>query len=398
MPATTQSIADRLSAPLERARQRYARSPAQQFLRWWGGELAGLMPASWRALFAAGQARVLYVAAADALELRLEEAGRDRLLTRIPSGSDAELSSRVDAALGPNRVERPRWLLLPGGQVLRRRITLPAAATERLREVVAHELDRQTPFRADQVTYDCHVVSVDANSKMAQVELLVLTRDRLEAALAPLGALANRLSGVDALDAEGQPLHCNLLPPERRQLPDRRMLWMHLGLAAIGLIALLLALTTMLDNRRAALTQLETEVAARQAQKRAVDVLAKQLEQAAEGANFLARTRAEKPPMLAVLADISARIPNNTSLERFSEQEGQIYLTGLSMGATGLVAKLQPSKLLREPALSGSVQPDSAVTGRDRFTLVAALATPAAAAAARNGSPDNGAAHAPAQR
>ena len=371
MPAP-QSIADRLGAPLGRARMRYASSPLRQFLHWWGGELARLLPASWRALFAEGQARVLYVIAADGLELRLEEAGRETLLASIPFESGADLLSQVDARLGSTRAERPRWLLLPGGQVLRRRIALPAAATERLRDVVAHELDRQTPFRADQVAYDCRVLSVDAASKMAQVELLVLPKDKLESALAPLGPLAARLSGVDARDGEGRPLRCNLLSLERREPPDRRRLWLNLGLAAIALIALLFALTQILDNRSEAVSRLEADVAARHEQARRVAVLEKQLEEASEGASFLARTRAAKPSMLAVLADVTARVPDNTYLERFSEQDGQIYLTGLSGDAAGLVGRLGASKLLRAPALSGSVQPD-ALSHRDRFTLVAEL-------------------------
>ncbi len=390
---TASSIADRLNAPLGRARIRYARSPLGAFLRWWRSELAAMLPKSWRALFAQGHARVLYVIAADALELRLEEGGRDALLTSVPLASDTDLSAQADAALGANRIERPRWLLLPGGQVLRRRLTLPAAATERLRDVIAHELDRQTPFRADQVAFDCRVLGIDPVSKMAQVELLVLPKEKLDAALAPLGSLANALSGVDARDADGKPLHCNLLPPERRQPPNQRGFWLYLGLAAIALIALLFALMQTLDNRRAAVARLETQVAARHEQARLVGALEKQLAQASDGANFLARTRAERPPMLAVLADISARIPDNTYLERFSEQEGQIYLTGLSSDAAGLVAKLQASPLLRTPALSGPVQPD-ALSKRDRFTLVADLATSALARSSVN----NGDAHAPAQR
>jgi len=94
--------------------------------------------------------------------------------------------------------------------------------------------------------------------------------------------------------------------------------------------------------------------------------------------------------MLAVLADISARIPDNTWLERFTEQDGQIYLTGLSSDAAGLVAKLQASPLLRSPALSGSVQPDAQYK-RDRFTLAATLASTLDARTA-------GGAHAPAPR
>ena len=380
--AQTQSIADRLGASLDRLRARYQRSALHRALAWWRGELAAFLPDSWRALFAQGRARVLYVIESDALQLRLEEGGRNRLLARLPLQAERALDLRVDAALGAQHVDRPRWLLLSGTQLLRRRITLPAAAIERLRDVVSHELDRQTPFRADQVVFDSRVLGVHDASQMAQVELLVLPKESFDAALAPLGELAGDLSGVDACDiathdVPGLPLDCNLLPPERRRPPDRSAMWLHLGLAAIAIIALAFALQRTLDNRSAALTRLQAQVDAQHRKASAVGALARQLQDAADGASFLARTRAATPPMLAVLADLSNRIPDNTYIERFSEQENQIYLTGLSADAPGLVAKLQSSALLRSPALSGTVQPDAA-SHRDRFTLVADLPKPPA--------------------
>jgi len=373
--ASAPTLPARTVSPFAAARLRYAGSGLQKFLSWWGGELAALLPPRWRALFAQGRARVLYVVAGDAVELRLEDEGSERLFTAVPLEAGADIRARVDAKLGPNRIERPRWLLLPGGQVLRRKIALPLSATERLREVVGFELDRQTPFRADQVAYDCRVVGIDAASKMAQVEMLVLPKERLEAALVPLGALATQLSGVDARDAEGRPLRCNLLPPERRQRRDHRTLWINLGLAAIALVAIVFALGQILDNRLKAVAELEEQVKGRQEQARAVTLLSKQLAETSSGADFLSNKRASEPPMLAVLADVTSRIPDNTFLERFSEQEGSIYLTGLSTDAAGLVARLQSSPLLRSPSLSGSLQPDPAAK-RDRFTLAAELRKP----------------------
>lgn len=376
--STARLSATRFAAPLGRLQSRYAHSPLPRFLRWWGGELAALLPARWRAVFAAGNARVLYEAGVGTLEVRLEEGSRETLLASLPfvdaaGNPDARLAAAVDAALGDARSERERWLLLPGGQVLRRRFPLPAAASEHLREVMRHELDRQTPFRPEQVSYDCRVLAIDPLSKQAQVELLVLPMDKLDAALAPLGALAGGLSGVDARDADGRPLHANLLPPERRRPRSLRVLAINAGLLAVALIALLFGLAHTLDNRRVALQQLQATVDARRDEARLVGALSTQLRQAVEGAGFLARARAARPPMLAVLADLSQRLPNSTWIERFSQNGKQIFLTGTSTEATALVQRLQGSPWLRTPALSGSVQPDAA-TGRDRFTLTAELA------------------------
>lgn len=379
---STPSLTRRFGAPLAQARSRFAGSGLQQFLAWWGSELAQMLPASWRAVLVAGRARVLYVPLEDEIELRVEEGDRVVPVGRFarPVAGEDEgdrregLRARVDARLGAQRADRPRWLMVAHGQLLRRTISLPAAAGDRLRAVVGFELDRQTPFRAEQVSFDCRVLSVDAASKMAQVEMLVLPNDRLEAALAALGPLATGLRGVDAFDAQGMPLRCNLLPDARRKAPDRRRLWLDLGLAAFAVIALAFGMLQTLDNRQREITRLQAEVDRLHEQARTVNALVGQLKGAAEGANFLATRRAAQPPMLAVLADISARIPDNTFLERFSEQDGQVYLTGLSSDAAGLVGKLQGSPLLRAPALSGSVQPDAA-TKRDRFTLAANLAT-----------------------
>ena len=389
--STTRFSTTRFAAPLGRLQSRYVHSPLPRFLRWWGGELVALLPPSWRAVFAAGNARVLYETGVGTLELRLEEGSRETLLASLPFADfngehsigehpaaerAAQLTATVDAALGETRSERERWLLLPGGQVLRRRFLLPAAATERLREVMRHELDRQTPFRAEQVSYDCRVLAIDPVSKQAQVELLVLPRDKLDAALAPLGALADGLTGVDARDGDGQPLHANLLPPEQRRPRDLHALWINLALAMLALIAVLFGLVHALENRSAALRELQATVESRRNDARLASALGTQLTQAIEGAGFLARARAAKPPMLALLADISHRLPNSTWIERFSQNEKQVFLTGTSTEATALVQRLQGSPLLRTPALSGSVQPDAA-TGRDRFTLTAELAEPA---------------------
>jgi general secretion pathway protein L len=150
----------------------------------------------------------------------------------------------------------------------------------------------------------------------------------------------------------------------------------NLGLAAVALIAVLFGLAHALENRRAALRELQATVESRRNDARLASALGAQLKQAIEGAGFLARARAAKPPMLALLADISHRLPNSTWIERFSQSDKQVFLTGTSTEATALVQRLQGSSLLRTPALSGSVQPDAA-TGRDRFTLTAELAEPA---------------------
>ena len=58
----------------------------------------------------------------------------------------------------PRLAGLPRWMLLPAGSALQRRLLLPAAAADRLRDVIGFEIDRQTPFSADSVRFDTRVL------------------------------------------------------------------------------------------------------------------------------------------------------------------------------------------------------------------------------------------------
>ena len=74
--------------------------------------------------------------------------------------------------------------------------------------------------------------------------------------------------------------------------------------------------------------------------------------------------------MLEVLADLTRRIPDDTSLDKLAINDGKLVVVGQSRAAPALVGLLQESPVLRSPALSGAVQADPR-TGRDRFTLTA---------------------------
>ncbi|MFN3843859.1 MAG: PilN domain-containing protein [Rehaibacterium terrae] len=359
-------LADTLALPFERLRARYARSPLSGFLRWWGRELLACVPASWQHWLRSEEPR-LWLSLQDD-ELRVA-AWRDEGWQTL-AGVPLDEAATLPGLLGEARAERAFWLLLPARQVLRRPLTLPLAAGQRLRDVLAHEIDRQTPFRADQAVYDWRVRPDGAGQGQLQVELVVAPRPAFDDVLARLGPLAARLEGVDAVDADGAPLGVNLLPPERRLRRRDPVLWINLALVAFTALALGYALWQSLENRRDAVAALQAEVEARRVEARRVSALRERLVDAAEGANFLARTRAQRPAMVEILDDLSRRLPDGTWLERLNVQENRLVLTGYSNEASATVGRLQGSPWLASAALAGSVQADPR-TGRDRFTLTA---------------------------
>lgn len=348
----------------------------RSFLAWWTGALASWLPLRWRVLLGLTQDRLLIQHLDQELRLRWQEAEQLRDVAQIPAPATAE---ELQALLSRRLAELPRWLLLPAGSVLRRRLLLPAAAGERLRDVVRFELDRQTPFTADQVCFDARVLGRREDGQL-DTELVVVPRARFDMAMGALEPLSADLVGVDAADADGLPLGVNLLPGDLRRAGHAPHRGLHLALASVAAIALLFAAWQMLDNRRAAAEAFEAQMESRAGEARRVSAKRQQLVELAQGATTLDQTRASRPTAVEVLDEVTRRLPDNTYLEKLSIEGQRLLLIGLSPEASGLVARLQGSPLWRNPALSGALQPD-ARSRLDRFTLTAELVGSAAAPA-----------------
>lgn len=348
---------------------------------WWIRSLVAWLPGRLRDLFGlAPQRLLLWRTGADyALGLWRGEARRT-LAEHLPLPEPGSGDDPLAAVLTGRLAEVPRWLLLPASAVLRRRLVLPAGAGERLRDVLGFEIDRQTPFAAQDVHHDVRVVGRRGDDQI-EAELVVIPKASLAAELAALGPLAATLAGVDVADASGEPLGVNLMAGVRQRRRDDPWRLRNLALLAAGLLALYLGLWQMLANRRAAAEAFQQQVDAQVRQARLASQQRRQLVDLVEGGAFLQAKRAATPSMVEVMDELAERLPDGTWLEKLSIEGDRILLIGLSGEASALVGRLQGSALWTDPALAGALQPDPR-TRTDRFTLTATLASRATQAAA----------------
>jgi general secretion pathway protein L len=348
----------------------------RSFLAWWLGALASWLPSRWRVLLGLTQDRLLIQRLDQELHLRWQEGDQLRDVAQIPAPVTSE---ELQTLLSRRLAELPRWLLLPTESVLHRRLLLPAAAAERLRDVVRFELDRQTPFTPNEVCFDARILERREDGQL-ETELVVAPRARFDMALQALEPLSADLVGVDVVGADGQPMGVNLLPSESRRTGRAPHRGLHWGLASVAVLALMFAGWLTLENRRAAADAFEAKMESRSAEARRVSAKRQQLVELTRGVITLDQTRASRPTTVEVLDEVTRRLPDNTYLEKLSIEGQRLLLIGLSPEASGLVARLQDSPLWRNPALSGALQPD-ARSRLDRFTLTAELTGTAAAAA-----------------
>jgi general secretion pathway protein L len=348
---------------------RYRRSPLPAFLSWWKAELVGLLPVPARAWFQdRRETWLLWIEPAAVRVLR--EAGEGELariaLDQPPEAARDELARLLGSGPVP---DRRLVLVLPAESVLTRHLQFPPAVEPNLRQVLAFEMDRQSPFKADQVYFD-HRAEPVAGGRQLQVDLALAPRPVLDALVERARGLDLPLDAADVVSPGPAPrrLGFNLLPESARTRRSNPQLRLNLILAAAVLALLVLAMQQAVANRAQALDGLRANVEAARLEARTVAGLRNQLDNAVAGAGYLTERKRQAPSVLRVLGDLSERMPDDTWLERMTFREGGLEIAGQSSESTKLIGLLQGSRVLLNPAFMGQISPD-ARTGKERFTL-----------------------------
>lgn len=365
-----------LDRQLARLRTRLAKTPLPGFFSWWGRELLACLPERWRKVLTERSESLLLDLRGDEIVVWREHDAGIREYARIrrdlaPEAQVAEFR-RLREAIDDPMVRAV--FCIPAERVLTRTLSLPAAAEDNLRQVLSFEMDRQTPFKADQVYFDSRVVGRDANGRSVQVELVLIPRAQLDQELSALPAGAADLDAVDSWN--GAPgagrRHTNLLPPERRARRRDMRLPLNLGLAALAVILLIVNMNESLANRAAAVESMRAEVDKAGVEAKQVAALRKTLADSISGANFLTERKRKGPLTVALINDLTERVPEDTYLERLQIENKQVQLQGQGQEAAKLIALLAASPCLGNPGFQGQVQPD-ARTGKERFQINAEL-------------------------
>lgn len=384
------AMQDASQLQLDRLRRAWRGSAMPGFLRWWGGELAGLVPPRLRHAFAGGQQWYVLERRGDAWVLR--RAGESIALATVADTAALEhRGSELQRALAvSDPADRYIALVLPAAQVLRRRLVLPLAARDNLRQVAGFDLDRQTPFRAGDIHYGVRDLGEPAGEGRFVAELAATPRATLDPLLDELSGLGITPDRVDV--GQGAALAgLDLLPPQRapRRIDRRRRANLAL---VVGIVLLAIAaMATWLHNRAATLDAMRAEVDSMQADAKRTSALRQRLTESAGASGFLAKRKVESASILPVLQELTARLPDDTWLERFTlNASGQIGFQGQSPQAAKLIDALKGAKTLGEPSFQGTIQTDPS-SGKERFYMQAKALTPKPAAVAKPAAPKAGA-------
>jgi general secretion pathway protein L len=352
-------------------RFRFEQSQAGQFLRWWGEELLDCLPKAWRARLFRPRRGVMFRLADGDLQVNVLDGGTMHELALIPVEEDPRLHQQKLLELLEERelMEVPRELLVSDREILRKEVTMPLAAESGLAQALAFEMDRQTPFRADDVYFAYTILDRDREAGQLQAALFVLPRRQLESKLESLAKLGIKPTGVD-IDTESGPAGVNLLPHEmRHRIADWRVRF-NWGLAGVFLLLLAVVMAQSLWLRQQQIAKVEDAITDVRSEALRVQQVQKQIEDAREAAGFLAARRADSLPSIEILAEATRILPDDTYLDRLTIGDGTLQMQGKSANAQRLIELVNQSERFTDAAFRGPTRLDSR-TQREIFDLTA---------------------------
>ena len=340
----------------------------QSFWRWWSGELVELLPEKLQKAIAQRQQKLYVEVDEDKLLLSLGNHAAQREVLRLALDADDARDEDI-----PREVQQT-ILLLPDDKVLARRITLPAAAEENLREVLGFEMDLHTPFEASEVYYDYTVVGRDSNRQQVTVDLVYAPRDAVDTLVGGTTSLGIRTDIITCRrrdNANLQPV--NLLPQERRRTRRIDVKSLNLALTAMLAVLLVAAITIPIVKKNRAIEALEAQVQAAATEARQGAELRQDLEKMAEASQFLVEKKASDVMVVEIIDEVSRILPDHTWIARLDLKGTELQIQGQSSASSSLIKIIESSPWFENVRFASPVV-QIAGTEYDRIHIVANVA------------------------
>ncbi len=354
----------------------------QRVLRWWIGELASLVPERLRRRLARPTDTFVLLLGGGEATLCLETRHELKTLGRIDLRGGPEAGDRVAAILRQHGLAREIatgstaiCLRLPPERALRSTVDLPLAAEGNLEEVVAFELDRHTPFKAEHAVFSHRVLERDAAAQRLRVELFVVPRAIVTEATATASRFRLDADRVDVAEASGHRAASGNLLPSRshahRHGYERPLLY---GLASVAAVLMTLVagyLPVYEAQQRAAGLEREFDAARKTAATAAA--LQKEIDALRKDELFLVDRKRERSTVSKLLLETTRLLPDDTWLSEWQVAGSEMQLTGYAGSASALINLLEQSHAFRNSTFQSPVVQDTK-TGRERFHIAAQIA------------------------
>lgn len=324
----------------------------REFLSWWFVQLTDFLPERWRR-FGAGKIDAVVIAPASPLSEPIESVvgtlrrnGRETMLGRFAVGGSGLMEV-------PRPAGKAVVLRLAESDVLSKTLVLPLAAERQLGQVLAFEMDRETPFSPEELFWNHRIIRRDRRTGQVWVRLQLLPRAKLGRLLEALDQAGLRPRRAEiAEDPDGSYLPLDVDDGRAHRAAPRSLLWP--ALACCVVLALAAAAIPFI-RQGLELAHVERQIAADRAAAVDAQNLRQQIEQLSGSADVIESERAKGGRPLAILAALTRMLPDDTYLTELVQQQRKVTISGRSAAASRLIAILAAGDQLRNPTFTAPV-------------------------------------------
>ncbi|MDH5324422.1 MAG: PilN domain-containing protein [Gammaproteobacteria bacterium] len=260
-------------------------------------------------------------------------------------------------------------------------ISWPAAVAQNLDQVISYEMDRHTPFSADQVYYDYVVLDqnkpTQAGAGQVRVCLALVPKAYLDPLLEQLRVLPGEVCAVTVprFDNVAEEVAValpglNLLPTKPRskqQRSSRRLDALLLLLVSVLLLSIVVVPGMQLERAN---TVLSDRLQALRVQVKEINQMRQDLQHYQTGLQLLVEQKRNEVHVLQLMTALSKALPDNTWLEELWIEKNQVQMRGQSETASSILAVLESSAYFSQVRFASPLTQNSA-NQYERFHIVA---------------------------
>ncbi len=344
------------------------------FLHWWGHELSFLVPARIRDIFSNQQGFIIVTAIENRqLNLTYQFDGQSEYLATLEPDKSTGTHFK-DLLASDERLNKAKIILrLTGRDAIQKELALPIAAKENIDQVIAYELDRYTPFKADQVYFAVKRFPKQTNeSDQFKVLLVLTTKETLNELYDNVKAMGIVPMIADyedvANDFEQEKNGYNLLPDRLRAKVAKLPQIIHSTLISLVFLLLTAVIVLPVWFEYQAVEALTIKV--KKVEKEAKKIKALQSETGAlvEETQQLIDEKKSTPSVLAMLGTLSSLMKDDTWLAYLQYADRQLQIQGESPAASTLIAVLEESEAFKNAVFVSPVTQDS-VSKQEHFQI-----------------------------
>ena len=349
----------------------------KQFFRWWKRELSFLLPEKIKQIISDKQGLIIISPKGGQLVITLNYQGQIEPLVTVDRGQkEFALQSLFEK---DERLAKAIVILrLSEHDALQKELGLPLAAKENLNQVVAYELDRYTPFKAEQVYFAVKLVAGVNEPGQIKVIMILTTRELLDGLYEDVKALG---VSPEFVDYEGLPnsfedpdYNYDLLPENLRQKTAKLPQLIHYSLITLTclLLVAVIAMPVLFEYQTVNLLRSKAESLEKDAKK--VKAMQSSIDAVIDETNQLIKEKNATPEVIEMLNTLSSLIKDDTWLSYLQYSDGHVQIQGESPAASTLIAVLEESPLFINARFASPVTQDR-ISKLERFQITVDVAT-----------------------